>query len=71
MKKIGYQHENELKDGAGQVTSPVRVAEEGPDQGAQINSPGPLAHIVGCTRIPLLENSGQKKHQVHSHPEEC
>lgn len=52
-----YHYKNDLKDCAGQVTAPVGIAEECPNQGEQINSSSPLANVIGSNGTFLTKNS--------------
>lgn len=68
---VTYNDEDGLENGTGLVSSPVRVAEEGANEGEEIDSASPFAYIVGRFGIVLSHNSSQKQDQVHPHPEKC
>lgn len=66
-----YEYKDDLEDGACLVSSPVGVTEEGAKEGEDVHSACPLADIVCCISVVLLQDSRQEQDQVHANPEEC
>lgn len=53
---LTYDDKDDLEDGAGFVSAPVGIAEEGADEGEDVNGSGPFADAVGGVGIVLLKN---------------
>ena len=70
MLVVSYRHVDDLEDGAGDVTAPVGVAEEGADEREDVDGAGPLADVVGRLGVVLVEHPPQEHHQVHTDAEE-
>ena len=67
---LTYNDKDDLKDGTSFVSTPVGVAEEGPEEGEDVDGSSPFANIISSISIVLLQNPCKKQHQVHSNAEE-
>ena len=67
---VTYYNKDDLKDGTSFVST-SRVAEEGPDEGEDVNGSHPFANIISSIGIVLLQDPCEEQHQVHSNAEEC
>lgn len=55
---------DELEDGTGFVSSPIRVADKGTNKRENIDRSCPFAHVVGSFCIALMQHPRQKQHQI-------
>lgn len=55
LKKT-YDDENDLKDGTGFVSAPIRITEECSNEREDINSSSPFADVIGRINVTLLQN---------------
>jgi hypothetical protein len=62
-----YREEDELEDGAGLVSSPVGVADEGPDDGEDVGGAGPVVGLVGGVGVVQPHDHRHERHQVGPH----
>ena len=67
---LTYGDEDDLEDGAGLVSTPVRVAEKGTNEREEIDGARPFANAVRCVSVALLHHPRQEEHQVDPHAEE-
>lgn len=57
-----YRDEYELEEEASEVAAQVGVAEEGSEEGEQVDRSGPYADVVGGRSVGLPQDSSQEQY---------